>query len=239
MLAQTYMQLYRQLKVSGYHTPDLKLVHGSHELASQIFSGCYRPTRKPFICHLVGTASTLVRHGERAEVIAAGILHSAYPLGDFGDGSRGATEAKRRVVTEWVGAATERLVHDYATTDWSSLEAPGDGPNAGNAIARELMVVKLADIYEDFSDGSMSVAPAKNITLDVSRDARSRERVLGLASTVVNESLADEFRALWQQLDAEDIDDFLVSERRSSFFEQRKPLSRRMHPVRRWLSRLR
>lgn len=89
MAAQTFPQLYRELKTAGYRPDDVQRVHHAHEAASRLFAGAYRPTYKPFVCHLVGTASVLARHRERVELIAAALVHSAYQLADFGDGSYG------------------------------------------------------------------------------------------------------------------------------------------------------
>ena len=77
MIAQTFLDLYRELKSRHYRTQDLELIFHAHELATRIFSGSYRPTYKPFICHLVGTASILGKCDERRELIAAALLHSA------------------------------------------------------------------------------------------------------------------------------------------------------------------
>ena len=57
MIAQTFLDLYRELRLRHYKKQDLELIFRAHELATRIFSGSYRPTYKPFICHLVGTAS--------------------------------------------------------------------------------------------------------------------------------------------------------------------------------------
>jgi (p)ppGpp synthase/HD superfamily hydrolase len=118
MTAQTFLDLYRELKLRHYKTQDLELIFHAHELATRIFSGSYRPTYKPFICHLVGTASVLGKCGERRELIAAAILHSAYPLGAFGDRMRDLTKQKRRVVSQCVGAEAEAIVYQYCIADW-------------------------------------------------------------------------------------------------------------------------
>lgn len=62
----------------GYARDELALIANSYHVAHILMDGGYRPCGRPFINHLVGTASVLVRYGFRAETVAAGLLHSAY-----------------------------------------------------------------------------------------------------------------------------------------------------------------
>jgi (p)ppGpp synthase/HD superfamily hydrolase len=79
--AQTHLQFCRQMQDAEYSTQDLVLVDRAYRLAMQLFAGHYRPNNKPFIAHLVGTASILAAVHQPAFVVAAGLLHSAYWLG--------------------------------------------------------------------------------------------------------------------------------------------------------------
>ncbi len=96
--AQTNIQLYGQLLQCNWSDADLRQVQAAYALAMTIFAGHYRPNHKSFLAHLVGTASILAAHDADATIVAAGLLHSAYSHGEFGDGSRGMTAAKRRTV---------------------------------------------------------------------------------------------------------------------------------------------
>jgi hypothetical protein len=62
----------------GYHARELALLSDCYRLAHILVDGGYRPCGRPFIDHLVGTASVLVRFGFRMDVVAAGLLHAAY-----------------------------------------------------------------------------------------------------------------------------------------------------------------
>ena len=55
--AQTNLQLYTQLSDIEYSQEARGQVLRAYELALQLFSGHYRANGKPFIAHLVGTAS--------------------------------------------------------------------------------------------------------------------------------------------------------------------------------------
>jgi (p)ppGpp synthase/HD superfamily hydrolase len=59
--AQTNLQLYRQLR--DRTDADVALVAAAYELALSLFPRSFRATGKPFLCHLVGTASILDSHG--------------------------------------------------------------------------------------------------------------------------------------------------------------------------------
>ena len=57
--AQTNIQLYNQLAELGYTAEDVRRVHRGYGLAMQLFTGSYRGSGRPFLSHLVGTASVL------------------------------------------------------------------------------------------------------------------------------------------------------------------------------------
>jgi (p)ppGpp synthase/HD superfamily hydrolase len=78
--AQTNIQLYRQLDAEGYAAADVETVARAHEVALRLFPGIYRGSGKPFIAHLVGTASVLVSLRARNPVVITGLLHAVlYP----------------------------------------------------------------------------------------------------------------------------------------------------------------
>src|SRR5262245_40073116 len=116
--AQTNLQLYGQLLFEGRREAELRLVHETYELALRLFAAQYRGNGKPFVSHLVGVASILAAHRQPIDTVAAGLLHSVYTFGEFGDGTRQATPRKRNEVRNAVGPAVEELVHQYAVIDW-------------------------------------------------------------------------------------------------------------------------
>lgn len=229
MTSQTFLDLYRELKARAYTTRDLELVFKAHELASRLFAGSYRPTYKPFICHLVGTASVLGRHKERAELIAAALLHSAYALGDFGDETREITARKRQAISDWVGAAVEDLVYRYHTADWHGFDHTS--PDA-NGIERDLLALKFADLFDDVADNTMRIVPGKGLVGHPAENAAVRQTLIENASRTLGPEMGREFESLFEAIEREEIDDFLVNERKASFFERRKPLAQPSRP--RW-----
>ena len=65
----------------------------------------------------MGTASALFLWNEPIEMVTAGLLHSAYLYGTFGDGTRGITEGKRRTVRNRIDPESEALIWAVYTVE--------------------------------------------------------------------------------------------------------------------------
>jgi (p)ppGpp synthase/HD superfamily hydrolase len=152
--AQTNLQLYRQLRASAYSDANLELVRAAYDMAMRIFTASFRGSGKPLLAHLVGTASILASIDESPKVVAAGMLHAAYALGDFGDGRRGVTPAKRDRVRDAVGQEVEELVARYTAFDWNRTTIPAIRERVGSLapIERDVLVIRLANELEDHLD---------------------------------------------------------------------------------------
>ena len=59
---------------AAYRADELALIANAYHVAQVLMDGGYRPCGRPFINHLVGTASVLVHYGLRAETVASGLL---------------------------------------------------------------------------------------------------------------------------------------------------------------------
>jgi hypothetical protein len=117
--AQTNVQLFNQLRSEGYSKNERQRVLTAYELAMRLFTGLFLPSGKPFIDHLVGTASVLASLHVPVEVVTAGLIHAAYLHGDFGGAADGMSEDKRKQVRDAVGAAVEEYVARYDALHWS------------------------------------------------------------------------------------------------------------------------
>src|SRR6185312_9075940 len=82
---------------------------------TELFAGRFRPMGKPFVSHLVGVASLVQRFGGPNHAVLAGMVHSAYPQGDFGTGQQGTLPAHRQRVRDAIGPEAEELVNLYAS----------------------------------------------------------------------------------------------------------------------------
>jgi (p)ppGpp synthase/HD superfamily hydrolase len=152
--AQTNLQLYTQLRKSGYGEEAITGIRRAYGLAARLFAGRYRASEKPFVDHLVGTASVLVSIQARPALILAALLHAAYVQGDFGDGPPGMTPAHAASLRRILGEEAERLVAEYTRFPWSAADF-AHGADRGNAlIAREkdLVLLRLANELDDLAD---------------------------------------------------------------------------------------
>ena len=153
-IAQTNLQLFDQLHDLGYSEADLLVVDAAYRLAIQLFPAHYRGSAKPFLCHLVGTASVLAGLRLPVAIVATGLLHSAYSLGDFGSVWLGVSPSKRQALRERVGSEIEERVERYAALAWQD-DAPSvllDRLSRGETIDRETILVRLANEVDDHDD---------------------------------------------------------------------------------------
>lgn len=180
MLPQTNLQLYRLLTERGEKAAALGQVRAGYDLARQLFAGGFRPSHKPFLCHLVGVAGTLALWGESMDVVNAGLMHSAYLYGDFGDGGRGVTSAKRDLVRRSVGAEAEGLVHAYTQQDQAVTFAGLRGALLAGGSAAAAAKIKLADLCDECADAGPLFAPAKPLEFGLPGNLESRAMALEL-----------------------------------------------------------
>lgn len=117
--AQTNIQLFNQLRFAGYLEADISYICDIYDSALQVFAGRFRGSGKPFLAHLVGTASILATLQASVNVVAAALLHAAYIDGEYGTDHRGMTDAKRDLVRCIVGIETEELIAGYTALKWN------------------------------------------------------------------------------------------------------------------------
>ena len=199
---QTNLQLYRQLIAASWGESELALIRRGYELALQLFADAYRASRRPFVAHLVGTASALAAWKERPAVVAAGLLHSAYLYGHFGDGRKGITGARRRIVENIVGAEVEQLVHDYTLADSTERMAHWSAQMTLTPSERDQAALQLANLYDDWRDGEPLIVLTKKRPLDLPWSASGRQAVALLAERAVGPAAAAAMGERFEELDA-------------------------------------
>ena len=202
MHAQTNLQLYRQLIEVGWSESDLARARAAHDLSSELFAGCYRPSNKAFIAHLVGTASALAAWGEPPDTVLAGLLHSSYLYGDFGDGTWGVNPQKRRLLRDRVGEDTERLVSEYTSTDHLVLQdCARELSETGSVSRRAFAVIRLADLCDECRDAGPLYTPEKPLAFGLPGDPDGRETVLKLAEFLAGPTAVSDFQSCFQVFD--------------------------------------
>jgi hypothetical protein len=155
--AQTNLQLYRQLADQGVAPSDLAAVRRAYDLSASLFAGLYRASGKPFVAHLVGTASVLAAQRVPLPLVTAALLHAAYVQGDFGDGPPGRTRRRAERLVEAVGGEAERLVSRYATLPWKAgdLSAFRELPASLGPLDRDVLTIRLANEVEELVDNGI------------------------------------------------------------------------------------
>lgn len=152
--AQTNIQLCNQLHYAGYSEADLARASSAYALAAKLFTGCFRPSGKVFLAHLVGTASILGELRRPIDTVVAGLLHSVYTHGEFGDGKRGISERKRAQLRSIIGREAEELIAAYTNILWDehNILLVQQRLSVLNGTDREALLMRLANELEDHLD---------------------------------------------------------------------------------------
>lgn len=193
MLPQTNLQFYRVLANRDESESSLARVRRAYDLSRQLFAGCYRPSHKTFDAHLIGTAGALALWMQSLPVVIAGLLHSAYLYGNFGDGARGVTPARRQLVRQVVGDESESLIADYTSQRWPSSLDELQRQLAASEVSMSLVAIKLADLCDESVDGGHRHAPAKPLGLGLSDGAEALPGFLSLVEQIAGTSARDLF----------------------------------------------
>src|SRR6185437_2663468 len=167
-LRQTRSELLDVARERGYTRDELATIANAYHVAQILTDGGYRPCGRPFINHLAGTASVLARYDFRAEVVAAGLLHSAYTHAPRH--AAGAGEAARMVCAALGGKGSrlERRVRAYTLREGMSAatDANFDAATLSVSEAETLAVIAAneLDLYLSgeirYSGRSDVMAPA-------------------------------------------------------------------------------
>ena len=201
--AQTNLQLYRQLWSLGHTKDDILAVQQAYEFGMEIFAGQFRPTNKPFLCHLIGTASILVSLREPMTVVIAGLLHAIYTHGEFGDGTRGMSPNKTKKVREKIGETSETLIAHYTGQSWDSpnlLALQKEIHNKKSPIAYSILTIRLADVLEDSLDFGMEASRKQKF---FGENGSSQDHIIkiakGVASHLGRQDIANAFDRIYAE----------------------------------------
>ena len=77
-LAQSRFGLREQAIGRGYSDDEVRALETACDLATLLFDGLYRPDGRPFLSHVIGTASVLARYDLQPVIVQSGLLHAAY-----------------------------------------------------------------------------------------------------------------------------------------------------------------
>lgn len=201
LAAQTNLDLYQQLHDAGWSTADLVLARDAYLLAMRLFADRFRANGKPFVAHLVGTASVLAMVGARPDVVVAGLLHAAYANGVFPDGFAGVTDRHRRVVRDAAGAEPERLVAAYQALAWKpAVVGPliADWTSVGPEL-KDVLLMRMANALEDHIGLGMRLCDEERGASGVRREDHIR-----IATSLGQPALAAALTEAYRRNDAAD-----------------------------------
>jgi GT2 family glycosyltransferase len=170
----------------GYREAELATLASSYRIAQALVDGGYRPCGRPFIDHLVGTASVLVRYGFQADVVAAGLLHAAYTHAPRGVGSRAA-----EAIGEILGgrdSALETRVRAYTQRESTHGDAPSIELARASLLDAEVVAMVAANEIDLHLSGELRYSGRTDIVgptrLDEIRQVCSILGVSGMFETL-------------------------------------------------------
>jgi len=196
--AQTIIQLLEQL--ADRPVEERQAVRRGYDLATALFAGRYRACGRPFVAHLVGTASALARHGAPIDVVLAGLLHAAYAQGVFPNWKR-----RRDLVRESIGPKAEALVHEYERFDWKRV------PEQIGEADREVVWLRIANEVDECGDRSLRyVGEHKRAQVE-----QGIPQFVAAARHYDMPALADELEAVYAENEGDPIPELVSSHQRS------------------------
>jgi hypothetical protein len=121
--AQSWPQLSNQLRQQRWSAREIDAAKRCHDVGQRLADGHYRPSGKPVIGHLIGTASILAAYGAPPILIESALVHAAYDelgvgLDEFGHGSTA------KALTQRVGLNVDRVIRAYARQDFFATLPP-------------------------------------------------------------------------------------------------------------------
>ena len=152
--AQTNAQLFLQIQQRGCSSAELRLVRDAYTLAMQLYTGMFTGSGKTTLAHEVGTASLAYRHGASFDLVASGLLHGAYLVGDWGHYRRHVTAKKRQAIQRVVGLRAEACVHGMTRLRWNlpSIAALADTADRLTELERNVVFLKLVEELDHLLD---------------------------------------------------------------------------------------
>lgn len=153
-LAQTNLQFLRQLKDAGSDKSTIIQFRKDYETACLLFGDLIRSSGKPFLCHLVGTASALLLEDMPVTVVRAGLFHAAYTHGRFASGKKGLKTQHREWLVDRIGHESESLVRAFAgfKFDRACVEIVLSEQTPPDDKQRVLLVIRLCNEVDDSLD---------------------------------------------------------------------------------------
>lgn len=164
--AQTHLELFIQMSESGIYQPqDINLCNIAYALALESTFSLARGSGKPFICHLVGTASILAGQGLKSEIVIAGLLHALFQNRvPFPNGN--SIENRVQIIEAEFGKEIAKLIYDYTFIEDIPLKEVESSKDKF-ANFKNVLLIRLADELEDLTYFSLFMHGLPNDKIEV------------------------------------------------------------------------
>ncbi|GEM_PF-3536393 len=183
-LAQTHLQLLRQARDAGYGKEDILVLRRDYETALRLFGHQMRYSGRPFVCHVIGSASAALHEGFSLTLVRAALNHAAYTSGRFPSGARGKRADHTRWLKDRVGLEVEALISDITDYPYSAqliIEKSHADVNAFSAREREILNFEVCNDVDHGCDYGAAIEKSPNWPVEGYVDAIIRlSRNLGL-----------------------------------------------------------
>jgi hypothetical protein len=151
-LAQTHLQLLRQARDAGYGRSEIYDLRRDYETAVRLHGHLARYNGRPFVCHLVGTASVVLIENQSFPLVRAALNHAAYAVGRFPSGARGKRSDHQRWLASRLGEEVEGLISDI--TDFPEIDDVFTGKSklsleTVSERVRDILVQEVANEVDD------------------------------------------------------------------------------------------
>jgi len=156
--ARTYIQLVNQVRREGYATEKIIFVTKAYKLTVALYTGQFERAGNMGLTHGVGAASILCSLHAPAELVAAALLHNVYRNGDFGDGRKGFSDSRGRLIRNSLGEKVEHYLYGYVLVRQKYRSVPGFLTACSNDLGafsdndRELCLLALAEQLDHHLD---------------------------------------------------------------------------------------
>jgi hypothetical protein len=148
--AQTNLEFNIQLIESNYYEKgDIELINKAYYFCLNKVSNIYRGSGKPFLAHLVGTASILASQKTELSVVVAALMHALYQMRVPFPEARNLSE-RRDVVSGLFGTDIESLIFSYTEYENSTFDELKLQIEK-NPFFYKVLLMRLADELEDLS----------------------------------------------------------------------------------------
>lgn len=192
--AQTPVQLYERLRRHGVTDADMRTVRAACGTGIRLFAGGLQGSGRGQLQHCVGVADILLELGAPTDLVAAGVVHSAYRRGDFGPW-RVFLSQKRAWMRRQLGLRIERHVFSVHMLPWTAdavVELPGRFA-ALDDLGRGAVLLRLCDELESIGSGALNYCQDAEV---LQQEAlRRRPALISLARKLALPALDDALAA--------------------------------------------